>query len=584
MIPPEVIDEVVSRTDLAQLVGQYVTLKKAGRSLKGLCPFHNEKTPSFVVTPDKGIFKCFGCGVGGGPIQFLMKIESLDFLDAVKALAKSAGVSLPSTPAQRREVSERDLMRKVMETAVQFYQEQLKSSVGRQALGYLRGRGLSPDVIDAFRLGFSPGVGNALARHLRSRKFEYGVMERAGLVRRSGNQLRDYFHRRVIFPILDPQGRPLGMGGRGMDPEMTPKYLNTPETSIFQKRNLLYGLHLAKGEIRREEEVFIVEGYMDAIAMHGGGIKNVAASMGTALSVEQARTAARYANRVIFAYDADSAGQAATLRGIEIFETEGLNVRVITMPTGEDPDSIIKKKGAEFFRKLSAKSRGIVNYKIDQLTSILDLSTPEGKQQLVNQITPILRKVRGDVRRMEYVRMISGRYRISEELLQRAVSRQKVRISNLDVSPVMRRRRLSAQEKLIAQLFSHPGLLAICRQYDYFDERHMEPDLLAIYRALLNLDVTGLEVITSEQLYKLSRNEEIIKKAVDLSMVEGLPRPSEEEIRAILREIDIREKKHRLHNLQEVINLKLERGEMAPGDPQFEEFNRLQMEIRGPRE
>ncbi len=584
MIPPEVIDEVVAKTDLAGLVGQYVTLKKTGRNLKGLCPFHNEKTPSFVVTPDKGIFKCFGCGVAGGAIQFLMKIESLDFLDAVKTLARSAGVNLPTTAAQRRQVTEREILRGLMETAVAFYQEQLKSSPGRVAMGYLRGRGLSPGVIDAFRLGFAPGSGNALARHLRSRRFDYGAMERAGLVRRSGDDLWDYFRGRIVFPIFDGQGRPLGMGGRSMDPEVQPKYLNTPETSIFQKRSILYGLHLAKGEIRRQEEIFIVEGYMDAIALYGAGIKNTCASMGTSLSVEQARSAARFAGRVLFAYDADSAGQAATLRGIEIFEAEGLNVRVITLPGGEDPDSIIRKKGADYFRKLAGKAQGIVNYKIHQLTREVDVDSPEGKQQFVERISPILRRVRGDVRRMEYIRLISQGYDISEDLLHRAVTREKIRRSNIDVSPVIRPRRLLPAERLIAHLFSSPGLIEICRGYDFFDHRHMDSHLLAIYHALLKMEPSEVEVITSEQIYRLSQDEEVIKKAVDLSMVEGLPPPGEEEIRAILREIDMVGKKRNLRELQERINRKIQQGDMSPGDADLVELNRLQMEIRGPRQ
>jgi DNA primase len=347
MIPPEKIDEILSSTDIAALISRYVTLKPSGKNLKGLCPFHNEKTPSFLVHPDKGFYKCFGCGEGGGAIQFLMKIENLDFVEAVKILAEQTGVNIVTTDSERKALSEKEVLRKLMKTSVLYYKELfLNSPLGKDARAYLKKRDIDIKTAAVFDLGFAPESGDFLARHLAGRKFKYEDMERAGVVRHRGNNYYDYFFDRLIFPIADSQGRHIGMGGRGMSDDAVPKYLNTPQTSLFSKAHVLYGLHLAKQAIRHEEEVYVVEGYMDVIGLYGAGIQNAVASMGTSLTEEQAKGIARYTNRVIFAYDSDTAGEAATVRGIEIFEKAGLQVKIMSLPAGEDPDSIIRKKGS----------------------------------------------------------------------------------------------------------------------------------------------------------------------------------------------------------------------------------------------
>lgn len=578
MIPPEKIEQIIASTDIASLVGQYVTLKRAGKSLKGLCPFHSEKTPSFIVTPEKGIFKCFGCGVGGGPIQFLMKIENLGFIDAVKILAQNAGIAIQTSQRERRELSERELYRKILKTTTRFYQEILLNKPhGKEALGYLKHRGLSVKTIADFQLGYAPVSGDFLVRHLRSRKFDYALMEKAGIARRSGRDCVDYFRGRIIYPIADSQGRVIGLGGRVTDPAVTPKYLNTPETPIFSKRNILYGLHLAKAAIRKEEEVFIVEGYMDAIALAEVGISNVAASMGTSLTEQQARQIARYTTNVIFAYDADTAGQAATLRGIEIFEKAGLNVKVMSMPPGEDPDSIVQKKGVEYFHTLAGQALGIVNYKIDQARSRFDLETPEGKQRFVKEIVPVLKQVKGDVRRSEYIRLISERHYIPENILRRAVSRKKARNYAVDVSPIMKKRKLLPEERLLAYLFSNPKYVEICKNAGLTDD-YMDADIFKIYASLLEHDLTGVDLVGADFLYRITKDEDLLKKAVDVSMVEGLPACSEEEIRAILREIENREKDRRIDEIRR----KVSSGLITAGDPEYLEMIQLLRERKVP--
>lgn len=582
MIPPEKIEEIIARTDISTLVGQYVTLKRAGKNLKGLCPFHREKTPSFNVHPDRGIFKCFGCGVGGGPIQFLMKIENIDFIDAVKILASRAGIPIETTPAEIKTISEKEVLRKILNASALFYQDVLLNNpLGKDAQAYLKKRGLAIKTIADYKLGFAPTSGDFLTRHLRGRKFDYQDMEKAGVVRQGNREFYDYFRGRIIFPISDSQGRVIGLGGRGMDDSVMPKYLNTPETSIFSKRQTLYGLDLAKPAIRKEEEVYVVEGYMDAIALHGAGIENVVASMGTSLTQEQAEGLARYSTRVIFAYDADSAGEAATVRGIEIFEKAGLTVKVISMPAGEDPDSIIKKKGTDFFKELKTHAQSIVDYRLDHFKGRFDLATPEGKQGFVKEIVPLLKGLKGDVRRSEYIRIISERYRLPEEILRQAVAERKLRKHLVDTSPVLKKRKLSPEETLLACLFSMPQLIQICRNH-MLTGGFMDPDLFEIYQGLLREDTSNLEVISADFIHRIAKTEEMLKKAVDLSMVEGLPRCNEEEVETILREIENRGIDRLISEKQEAVKRKMAEGTLTHEDPDLQEMYVLQRRRKVP--
>lgn len=582
MIPPEKIDEIVSRIDIVSLVGEYVSLKPSGQNMKGLCPFHTEKTPSFMVHAQKGIFKCFGCGEGGGPIQFLMKIEGLSFIEAVKMLADRVGVRIKTTRAEKEKLSQKDLLRKIMHSASEFYHEILiNSALGKKARIYLNSREIKPKTVEKFKLGFAPGSGDFLIRHLRGRKYTYEQMEQCGLVRRGKGDFYDYFRERLIFPIWDSRGRPVGLAGRGLDESTVPKYLNTPESAIFSKGTLTYGLHLAKQAIRKEEEVFVVEGYTDAISLYQGGIENVVASMGTSLTVEQARQIARYTRRVIFAYDSDTAGASATVRGIEIFEKAGLYVRVMTLPPGEDPDSIIKKKGSDYFKELAGSALGIIDYKIDQLKQKYDLmKSPEDKQEFVRELIPILKGIRGDVRRSEYIRIISERCQLPEEILRRKVREKKIRRQAVDVSSKVGRTKLLPEEKLLAYLLSNPRFIPMCRDFEISSDE-FRGELFPLYKKLLQEDIPeDMDVIKASFLNKLVDDEEILKKAVDLSMVEGLPACSEEEIQAIFDKLKRRSARDRISILRQRVNAKLARGELSYEDPDYVQLQSLLKQIK----
>lgn len=568
-IPNEKTEEIISKTDIVSLISQYVTLKNAGKHFKGLCPFHNEKTPSFIVHPDRGFYKCFGCGEGGGAVQFLMKMENLSFPEAVKILADRAGITIETTREEKKVLTESSLQRKLMRAAANFYHDILiNSPIGKKGLTYFKERGLSAETIKNYGLGYSPGAGDFLLRKLRGLNFTYDQMEKAGIIRRRGSELYDFFRDRIMFPITDSQGRPVGLAGRLLQSDMGPKYINTPDSPLFRKGTLLYGLSTAKAAIRKEEESYVVEGYMDAIAMHQAGFANVVASMGTALTNEQASAISRYTRRIIFAYDADAAGSAATVRGIEIFEKAGLFVRIMDIPVGEDPDSIIRKKGHDFFAQLTANSRSIVNYKIDNLEKKFDIETPEGKEEYFKELIPVLKEIRGDVRRSDYIRIISERCRIPEESIRKAVEGTHLRKKGPDTSPVYNRKIKLTEEVLLSSVLNNPQYIPLLSEYD-IDKTCMKPDLLSLFEALKGFDPAGVEVMSADILSKILKDENQLNTAIDLSIKEGARDCNEEQIRKFLKKLEHR-KVTQDHDMS--FREKLAKGTLSYDDPDFMEY------------
>ncbi|MCE1246361.1 MAG: DNA primase [Firmicutes bacterium] len=579
-IPREKIDEILARTDIGALISQYVTLKPSGKDLKGLCPFHTEKTPSFLVHPDRGFFKCFGCGEGGGPIQFLMKIEGIPFGEAIGILANRAGITLSTSEGERKRLSEKSILIKVLTAAAHYYNETLiKAAVGKTALNYALQRGLSQKTLTDFNMGYAPGGGDFLARHLRGLKISYEAMERAGIVRRSNRgDYYDYFRDRLMFPIADSQGRIVGMGGRAMSAEVQSKYLNSPETPIFFKRHILYGLSVAKPSIRKEEQVYVVEGYMDAVSMYQGGFTNVVASMGTSLSEEQARAISRYTKNVILAYDADTAGATATDRGIEIFEKAGLYVKVMEMPIGEDPDSIIRKQGSAYFSSLAANAKGIIEYKIDNLVSKYDMRSPESKQEFVRELVPVLKEVKGEIRLSEYIRVLSQRHNIPEESLRKIVAGTRVKKQIPDENPVFTKKLKLPEEILLNCILTNPSYISICREYS-INEKCMKSAYFSVYTALLNAEIEGTEPLSVDILSRIFRTEEQLKTAIDLSVKEGANGCNEEQVRILLKKIEHR----RIKDERELsFRQKLAEGKLDYNDPDFREYIESLRKMKSP--
>jgi DNA primase len=405
------VEEIKNRVDIVELVSDYVALKRAGQNFKGLCPFHPEKTPSFMVSSPKQIFHCFGCGAGGDIFGFVMKYENLTFPEALELLAKRAGVELkPRKPGER---GMKDTIKAVNREAQDFFRKSLSAS--KQATEYLKKRGLNKESIDGFGLGFAPDSWHALSEHLKKKGLTESVIKKSGLTATGQKGPYDIFRGRIMFPILDMHGDVIAFGGRVME-KGEPKYLNSPDTPVFHKRNALYALYQAKDAMRKAEEAVVAEGYLDAIMCHQHGIKNVVAPLGTALTPEHVRTLKRYAGSAILVFDGDAAGVAAARRSLELMLSEGAGVRVLLLPEGEDPDSILNKKGAERFREMLSQSLSPVEF-------MLKTSRAE-KAATIKEALRVIGGVSDPIARDELLGELSDRTGTREMTLREELKRQ----------------------------------------------------------------------------------------------------------------------------------------------------------------
>ncbi|HBZ71388.1 MAG TPA: DNA primase [Deltaproteobacteria bacterium] len=404
-IPDSVVDEIRERVDIVDLISRYIALKPAGRNHKGLCPFHSEKTPSFNVSRDRQIFHCFGCGVGGNVFSFLIRHDNLTFPEAVRMLARECGVEIAEEEADERDRIAR--LAKANELAQRLYQSALASPEGAAARAYLAERGLDAASIERFGVGFAPDRWDAVARALAAGDLSPELGERAGLlaVRASGGYY-DRLRARVTFPIHDVHGRVLGFGGRATKTGQEPKYLNTPETALFRKREALYGLPLALEASRREDRLVVVEGYFDLVALHRAGIESVVATCGTALTPEHGKALRRRVREVVLLFDGDAAGERAVAAALEVLLPHGLRVRAARLPSGDDPDTYLGREGAEALRALVARAPAALEGMIARAVAP-GISTPWEKADAVAQVAPLLALVQDPVERGELVRRLA---------------------------------------------------------------------------------------------------------------------------------------------------------------------------------
>lgn len=413
-IPQEKIDRIREATDIADLVSQYLPLKRTGKYLRALCPFHAETSPSFFVSPEKQIYHCFGCGAGGNVFTFLMEYEKVSFVEAVRTLARRAGISLPERGAR---AGGYDHLYRANEFACQLYRKILKGREGRGAGEYLLKRGIGEDVQEEFKLGFAPSSWDRLLREAKTASISGAVLKAAGLAaeRKEGGYY-DWFRNRVLFPISNLSGRTIGFGGRVIDDSL-PKYLNSPDTPVYKKGAGLYGLYHAKSEIRRNEEVVVVEGYTDLLALWQAGFKNVVASLGTALTQSQAKLLSRYARKVILTYDPDQPGVEAILRGGDILLQVGIGVGVLLLPPNEDPDLFLRTRGGKKFGELMSQPQDFMDFKINHLASIYDLSSIEGKVEVARRMASSLARIPDEVRRGFSLQRVAKSLSIGEDVL-----------------------------------------------------------------------------------------------------------------------------------------------------------------------
>ncbi len=493
-----VVESVRQATDIVDIISQYVRLQKRGKNYLGLCPFHNEKTPSFTVNREKGLYHCFGCGAGGNVFTFLTQHERMSFGEALRQLATRANIPLPAYSDGKQ--SDVDEVLEVNDKAARYYREILRSNEGAQAMSYLRQkRQFTDSTIEEFTLGYAPDRWDGLLNHLKKKGSSEAVIEKSGLIlkRQDGSGYYDRFRVRVMFPVHSAAGRIIAFGGRTLNPGEKAKYINSPETAAYVKGRTLYGIYQAKDAIIERDAAILVEGYADLIALHQSGIRNVVASSGTALTLEQIQYISRYTRNVYLVYDADSAGQDASLRGADMLLEQGINVFIVELPPGEDPDTYVLSRGAEEFMALIRDAMNIVEFKASLLTRRAGSSqgqvSPELNHSIIQSIVESLLKVDDAIRVNIYARDLADKFGLREESIYEELKRRK-----------SSRRRTEGQPSLMRVPVIQSLRLAVA-----------DRDLISL---LLNVDESLFQVIAG-QVEKLEiqnpSSKEIIEKVLN---------------------------------------------------------------------
>lgn len=507
--PPSFIDELIARNPIEEVVGQYVSLKRSGGNLFGLCPFHGEKTASFSVAPEKGIYYCFGCHKGGGAINFMMEIEGLSYPDAVRALAKRAGMEVPEDEQYQSRYRQQERLWALMKEAGRFFHAQLYSPAGEAGLAYVQKRGLSKSILTRFGVGYAPDSWNALVDAMRKKGYTDQELRDADLVGEKNGRIYDRFRNRIMFPIIDVRGNVIGFGGRVLD-NSTPKYLNTSETLIFNKRKNLFGMNFAKKS--KQGYIILVEGNIDVITLHQFGFDNAVASLGTSLTEEHAALLSRYTEEVVLTYDGDEAGQRAAKRAIPMLEKVGIRVKVLQMRDAKDPDEFLHKFGPDKFKLLLEESSNRVEYQLNAIRQKYDLREDEQRIQFIQEAAELISTLGSAIQREIYGHRIAEAGSISfdamkveiEKAYKRRTVREKKRQEKIDLAPAKalqpkarsihydNMKSAMAEEGVIALALREPALLdagsGLC------GESFSVPLLGRVYDQLLARHSQGLEV------------------------------------------------------------------------------------------
>src|SRR6266849_3936715 len=557
-------ERVKQQADIVRVVGEYVRLKKTGKDFSGLCPFHQEKTPSFTVSPIKQIFYCFGCGKGGDIFNFVMEMERCEFPDALRLVAEKCGISIPkpkpSSPAERTQSSVRATLVGMHREAQTFFVKQLEGTAeGKVARAYLEDRGLNKAVIDQFGIGYAPSGGDVLLRFLKA-KYPEKLLVESGLVSRDqSGRVFDRFRRRITFPISNESGKIVAFGCRALGDDQ-PKYLNSPETPIYSKSNMLYHLDRAKEALRRSDFAVLVEGYMDAIAVARAGISNVVASCGTSLAEPQIKLLGRFTKRVIVNYDPDAAGQAATERSISLLLEQDFEVKVLALPGKADPDKFIREQGAEAYVKVLKESPPYVDYLIARARQ-MDLSTAEGKLRAVNFLLPYVQKIRNRLLRSEWATRIAQQLRLEEPVLRAALSRAAAeRRSEVKTQPeLMGRAAKPVERRLIRMLAEGEGFRTELAQQLQQGQLYHGLETEKIFTALIVASLSGEPVQPTELAASL---EERDRKMFYEILFEDSSEPTWEEAQSCLETLRHRQAEKELADVQRSI-------EASPAGPEL---------------
>ncbi len=583
--PKAFIDELRNQADIVRIIGDYVTLKKKGQNYWACCPFHGEKSPSFSVSAAKGFFKCFGCGKAGTVFQFVMELEGSNFPEAVKTIAEKCGIALPlmandddAKYTEERD-KQRDELRQLNVWATEFFESNLEAGEGKIALDYLTKRGISDESRRQFRLGYAPNSWDALTGFLQKRGATKFQIERSGLVslKDTGAGFYDKFRGRLMFPILDAQGKIVAFGGRILG-EGEPKYLNSPETALYTKGQHLFGLNYSRDAIRRQGFVILVEGYLDFLIPFQHGVRNMVASLGTALTDQQVRLLGRYARKIIVNFDPDSAGVNATKRSLELLLTEGFKVNVLSLPDNLDPDEFIRTRGVEGYTRVLRSSQSFMDYIVEQAIKSHDQTSPAGKVETLNEILPYLKLVKDRIETSEQVERIADRLKLESKVVReefkRAVETRAERVSETAVAAQMTVK--PAEKKLLAALLNH----ALVRQRmmrQLTEEDFKQLRTAPIWKLLFEFEQQGLTptyAAFSEQLYDAALVNDLLPTLlieVDEKTEEAYQREAEESLLSL--------RSSRLMEQQAILQTEINQAQRAGKAEQVNELLLLKFEL-----
>ncbi len=548
--PQTFIDDLLQQADILRIISDYVSLKKKGASYWACCPFHNEKTSSFHVVPARQFFKCFGCGKGGNVINFVMEIEGCPFPEAVKIVADKCGVQVPaaedSQAFEERDRQRADLMQ-LNQWATEFFEQNLaETAEGRRALDYLAQRGVTDEIRKVFRLGYAPNSWDAMGSFLRSRGASSTQIERSGLVMlRDSGGFYDRFRSRLMFPICDTQGKIVAFGGRILG-DGEPKYLNSPETALYTKGLHLFGLNQAREDIRKRGYAILVEGYLDFLIPFQAGVRNLVASLGTALTENQAWLLGRYTRRIVVNFDPDSAGVAATKRSLELLLAEAFKVNVLTLPDNLDPDEYIRAHGSEGYLKLLKGSQPFLDYIVEQAVSSNDQSRPTGKVETINAILPYLRLVKDRIERAEHFERIADRLKIDSRLIReefkKAVETRSDRVGERAVKASIAIK--PAERKLLEILLNHA---TVRRQmmFQVMEEDYEGLRTVQLFRLIFEFERQGAEP-NYPNLSQALDDQDLARELLPVLMMGGFDADPSEQNRAERAEREAAESLHSL--------------------------------------
>jgi len=552
----EAIAAVRDRVNIVDVISQRIALKKAGKNYRALCPFHHEKTPSFMVNEEKQIFHCFGCGAGGDVFTFLMRYENLSFYDALIELARSAGVSIPKGGGSRGEDQKRELLFQINETAADYFHANLVSKkVGSPAREYLARRGIRQETIEEYRLGYAPPGWTNLVSHFRRKSVDPALAQTLGLIiPRKRQGWYDQFRNRIIFPIMNTSGRTVGFGGGAID-ETMPKYMNSAESAVYKKSQSIYGIQTAGREIRQRDSVLLVEGYFDLLTLHQSGFRNAVAPLGTALTRDQVRIMKRYSRNFIVLFDSDEAGIRATFRSLDPFMEEEIHPRTVSLPRGYDPDSFVREAGPEALAKALERAVPLVDAFIDYTVKRGDLGSVAGKVEIGRAVMPVLKKLRDPLERRLYVRSLSERLGVTEGDLVSSWGRRSAetrRAGTPEARAGSQPPFPASEEDLVELMLNHHGLIPAVFESGVIDDFESD-DLRRIAGIVKRLFETRDDFSVGDVLGDVS--EERLRSRISLwALSERFEEQKAERAAAdCIREVKIR----RLKRTQDVLTRKI---------------------------